>query len=82
MRFEQSHLSLVRVSAQGFRGGPVVKNSPANAGDMGSVPGLGISPAETNGNPVQYSFLENSMDRGAWQAMVHDVAKSWIRLND
>ena len=50
----------------------VVKNSPANAGDMGSVLGLGISPGEGNGNPLQYSCLENSMDRGAWQASVHE----------
>ena len=49
----------------GFPGGSVVKNSPANAGEMGSIPGLGRSPAEGNGNPLQYSCLENPMDREA-----------------
>ena len=56
----------------------VVKNPPANAGvarNVGSIPGLRRSPGEGNGNPLQYSFLENSMDRGAWQATVHGVAK-------
>ena len=48
--------------------------------DVGSNPGLGRSPGEGNGNPLQYSFLENPMDRGAWQATVHRVAKSQIRL--
>ena len=47
-----------------------VKNLPARAGDMGSVPGLGGSPGEGNGNPLQYSCLENPMDRGAWRATV------------
>ena len=48
-----------------------------NVGDLGSIPGLGRSPGEGNGNPLQYSCLEISMDRGAWQATVHGVAKSW-----
>ena len=52
----------------GFPGGSVVKNLPANAGDAGSIPGSGRSPGEGNGNPLQSSYLENSMDRGAWQA--------------
>ena len=52
-------------------------NLPANAGDMGSIPRLGRSPGEGNGNPLQYSFLENPMDRGAWQTTEHGVAKSW-----
>ena len=60
----------------GFPGGSVVKNSPANAGEMGSVPGLGRSPAEGNDNPLQYSCLENFMNRGAWGTAVHEVAKS------
>ena len=47
-----------------------------NVGNLGSVPGSGRSPEEGNGNPLQYSCLENSMDRGAWQATVHGVAKS------
>ena len=57
----------------------VVKNLPANAGDVrdvGSIPGLGRPPGEGNGNPLQYSCLENPMDRGGWQAMVHGVTKS------
>ena len=62
---------------------PMVKNLPANAGDArdtGSVPGLGRSPGEGNGYLLQYSCLENPMDRGAWWATVHRVAKSWTRL--
>ena len=58
----------------------VVKNPPANAGDSGdtgSIPGSGRSPRIGNGNPLQYSCLENSMDRGARQAIVYGVAKSW-----
>ena len=61
----------------------VVKNLPANAGDiidLGSIPGLGKSPGEGNGNSLQYSCLENSMDRGAWRATVHGIAKSRTRL--
>ena len=60
----------------------VAKNLPANAGDVdvGSIPGLGRSPGGGHGNPLQYSFLENPVDRGAWQATVHGVAKSWTRL--
>ena len=55
----------------------VVKNPSANAGDSGSIPGSGISPGEGNGNPLQYSCLENSMKREAWWATVHGVTKSW-----
>ena len=65
-------------------GGAVVKNPPASAGDvrhMGSVPGLGRSPGKGNGNPLQYSCLENSMDRGVWWATVHRVAKSQTPLS-
>ena len=50
--------------------------TPYNAGDVGSIPGLGRSPGEGNGNPLQYSCLENPMGRGAWQATVHSVAES------
>ena len=57
--------------ALGFPGDSVVKNLPVNAGDMGLIPGSGRSPGEGNGNPLQYSCLENSMDRVAWQATVH-----------
>ena len=56
----------------------MVKNLPANAGDtrgVGLIPGSGISPGKGNGNPLQYSYLENPMDRGAWQAAVHGVTK-------
>jgi len=63
----------------------VVKNLPSNAGDvrdMGSIPGLGRSPGGGNGNPLQYSCLENPMDRGAWQATVHGIAKSQTQLSD
>ena len=66
----------------GFPGGSEAKASACNVGDVGSIPGLGRSPGEGNGNPLQYSCLENPMDRGAWRATVHRVAKSWTRLND
>ena len=59
----------------GFPGNSVVKNLPANAGDTGSIPGMGRSPGEGNGNPLQYSCLGNPMDRGAWRAAVHGVCK-------
>ena len=61
----------------------VVKNLPANAGDIedtDSIPGLGRSPGGGNGNILQYSCLENAMDRGAWWATVHRLAKNWTRL--
>ena len=61
----------------GFPGGSVVKNLPANAEAAGSIPGRGISPGEGNVNPRQYSCLENPMERGAWQALLHGVVKSW-----
>ena len=63
----------------GFPGGSLVKNLPASAGaagDAGLILRLGRSPGRENGNPLQYSCLENPMDRGAWQAAVHRVAKS------
>ena len=56
--------------------------SASNAGDPGSIPGSGRSPGEGNGNPLQYSCLENPLDRGAWQATVHGVAKSRTRLSN
>ena len=65
-----------------FPGGPVVKNSPANSGDLGSIPGSGRSPGGGNGNLLQYSFLENPMDQGALWATIHGVAKSRTRLTD
>ena len=66
----------------GFLGGSAVKNLPASPGDMGAILGSGGSPGEGNGNPFHYSCLENPMDRGAWWATVHRVAKSWIILSD
>ena len=63
----------------------MVKSPPANAGDiryLGSVPGLGRSPGEGNGYPLQYFFLGNPMNRGAWQATVHGVAKSQTVLSN
>ena len=63
----------------------MVKNPPVNAGDArgaGSIPGSGRSPRKGNGNPLQYSCLGNSMDRGAWWAIVHGVSESQIQLSD
>ena len=63
----------------------MVKNLPTNArdaGDAGLIPGWGRSPGVGNGNPLQYSCLENPMDRGAWRATVHGVTKSQTRLSD
>ena len=58
------------------------KESACNAGELGSIPGLGRSPREGNGCPLQYSCLENSMVRGAWEAIVQGVTKSWIQLSN
>ena len=63
------------VAEMSFPGGSVVKNLAASAGDVGLIPGPGGSPEGGNGNPLQYSGLENLMDRGTWQATVHRVAK-------
>ena len=60
----------------------MVKSPPGNAGDVGWIPGSGRFPGERNGNPLQYSCLENPMDRGAWWATVHGVTKSWTRLSN
>ena len=65
-----------------FPGGSEGKESACSAGDPGSIPGLGRSPGEGDDNPLQYSCLENPMDRGASWATVHGVAKSWTRLRD
>ena len=65
----------------GFPGGAVVKNPPVNAGDVrdvGLMPGWGRSPEGGHGNPLQYSYLENPMDRRAWRTIVHGVTKSWM----
>ena len=72
-----------KITYLGFLDGAVVKNLPANAGDtrdMGLIPGLRRSPGTGNSNPLQYSYLENSMDRGSWWATVHTVTRSrtWL----
>ena len=67
---------------EGFPGGSDGKESACNAGDFGSIHGLGRSAGEENGNPLQYSCLENSLDRGAWWATVHGVAKNRTQLSN
>ena len=67
---------------KGFPGGLDDKESACNAGDPGSISGSGRSSGEGNGYLLQYSCLENSMDRGAWWATVHGIAKSWTQLRD
>ena len=66
----------------GAPGGSDCEESDCNAGDLGSISGLGRSPGGGHGNPYQYSSLENCMDRGAWWATVHGVSQSWISLRD
>ena len=86
MQFQKREKSLILILAIGqywdFPGGSVVKNPPANAGDMGSIPGSGRSPEEGNGDPLQYSCLGNPMDRRAWHATVHGLQKSQTQLSD
>ena len=77
-----SFIVLIFVCKEGFPGGSDSKESACNAGDLGSIPGLGRSSGEENGNLLQYSGLEKSMDRGAWQVAVHGVTESWTRLSD
>ena len=67
------------IIALGFPGGSDGKKSACNVGNPGLIPGLGRSPGEGNGNPLQYSCLEDPMDRGAWWATVHGVTKSWTQ---
>ena len=69
-------------SILGFPGGSDSKEPTCNAGDPGSIPGLGRSPERGHGNPLQCSCLENPMDRGAWRSTVHGVTKSWTQLSD
>ena len=78
---EVTHFQCI-ISRWGFPDGSDGKESACNMGDPGSIPGWGKSPKEGNGNPPQYSCLENSIDRGVWQATVHGVAKSWTQLSD
>ena len=76
---------MLYITSLGFPGDAVVKNPPANAGDARDVswiPGSGRSPGGGNGNPLQYSCLGNPMDRGAWRATFHGVAKSRTPLSD
>ena len=67
---------------QGFPSSSVVKNPPSNTGIVNSIPELGRSPGEGNGNSLQYSCLGNPIDRGAWRATVHGVMKSWMQLSN
>ena len=67
---------------QGFPSGSDSKKSACNVGNQDSIPGSGRSPGGGHGNPLQYSCLENSMDRGAWRATIHGVTKSQTRLSD
>ena len=81
--FLQRHISSpVNEFLPGFPGGSDGKESACNAGDLGSIPGLGRSPEGGHGNPLQYSHLENPMDRGAWQTTVHSVLKNQTRLSN
>ena len=64
-------------TALDFPGGSDGRESASHAGELGSIPGSGRSFGEKNGNPIQYSCLENPMDRGAWRTSVHGVAKTW-----
>ena len=72
----------INLKYKGFPGGSGGKESACNAGDPGSIPGSGRSLGEGNGNPLQYSCMGNSMDRGAWWATVHRVAKSQTQLSN
>ena len=75
-------LSLPYILRKGFPGDSDGKESACNTGDPASIPGSGRFPGRENGNPLQYSGLENSMNQGAWQATVHGVAKSWTQLSN
>ena len=75
--FSHSQLNLWEIdSQQGFPGGSDINESASNAGAWVSIPGSGKSPEGGNGNPLQYSCLENFMDRGAWRATLHGVTES------
>ena len=73
---EEFEINIQTLLYMGFLGDSVVKNPPANTGDAGLIPGLGRSPGEGNGNPLQYSCLGNPMDKGVWLITVHGVTKS------
>ena len=78
---DDSFIHVVK-NCTGFPGGSDGKEFSCSAGDLGSIPQLGRSPGEGNGYPLQHSCLENSMDRGAWRATVHDITKNQTRLSD
>ena len=82
LRLTPSLVSLLYCCIRGFPNSLDSKTSACNAGDPGSIPGWGRSPGGGNGNPLQYSCLENPTDKGAWWATVHGVAKSQTRLSD
>ena len=82
MEVSGNFISRVAVPIGSFPGGSDGKESICNAGDPGSIPGLGRSPGEGNGYPLQYSCLGNPVDRGSWWATVHGVAKSRTQLSD
>ena len=82
LRHDDLNLLVLLPPSGGFPGGSVIKNLPANAGDVGLIPGLGRSPGEENGNPLQYSCLGNPTARGAFQFTVLEVAKSQTQLSD
>ena len=81
MREGEFPLDVTQISLD-FSGGSDGKASACNAGDLGLITGMGRSPGEGNGNPLQYSCLKNSMDGGAWQATAHVVAKVQTRLSN
>ena len=74
--------AVTKSRTNGFPGGTDSKESAHNAGDLGLIPRLGSSPGKGNGNPLQYSCLENSMDIGVWQDTVHGITKHWTQLCD
>ena len=80
--FPVSAFNMMLIATRGFPSSSDGKESACNAGDPDLIPGSGRSPEEGNGNPLQYSCLENCMDGGAWWATFHGVAKSQIRLCD
>ena len=85
MKIRRSIFKILSSIVRDFPNDSVAKNLPANArdtGDTGSIPESGRSPEGENGNPLLYSCLENPMDRGAWWATVHEVAKSWTQLSN
>ena len=82
MGSQKSQTLLSNLTFTWLSGSSDSKDSVCNAGDPDSIPGLVRSPGEGHGTPLQYSCLENSMDRGAWRVTVHGVTKSWTQLSD